>query len=146
MKPVYNWDEKLPPYCICCAQLRPTLCDPLDCSPPGSCPWGFSRILEWVAMPFSRGSSQCRDRTQVSCIVGRFFTIWITREAPSSLEELLKWKIYDPESHNIVAKMSKIQLKHTHKEPGKSQMRRDNQQVSVPRLCLCWNYLTRILK
>ena len=39
------------------------------------------RILEWVAMPFSRGSSQPRDQTQVSCIAGRFFTIWATREA-----------------------------------------------------------------
>ena len=41
----------------------------------------FSRILKWVAIPFSRGSSQPRDRTQVSCISGRFFTTWATREA-----------------------------------------------------------------
>ena len=40
-----------------------------------------TRILEWVAFPFSRGSSQCRDRTQVSSIAGRFFTRWSTREA-----------------------------------------------------------------
>ena len=40
-----------------------------------------AKILEWVAIPFSRGSSQARDWTQVSCIVGRFFTIWATREA-----------------------------------------------------------------
>ena len=40
-----------------------------------------ARILEWVAMPSSRGSSQPRDRTQVSCFVGRFFTVWATREA-----------------------------------------------------------------
>ena len=40
-----------------------------------------ARILEWVAMPSSRGSSQPRDRTQVSCIAGGFFTIWATREA-----------------------------------------------------------------
>ena len=39
------------------------------------------RILEWVAFPFSRGSSQPRDRTQVSCIAGGFFTSWATREA-----------------------------------------------------------------
>ena len=37
--------------------------------------------LEWVAYPFSRGSSQFRDQTQVSCIAGRFFTSWATREA-----------------------------------------------------------------
>ena len=42
---------------------------------------GSPRILEWVAYPFSRGSSQPRDQTQVSCIAGRFFTSWATREA-----------------------------------------------------------------
>ena len=40
-----------------------------------------ARILEWVAMPSSRGSSQLRDWTQVSCVAGEFFTIWATREA-----------------------------------------------------------------
>ena len=40
----------------------------------------FSRILEWVAFPFSRGPSQPRDQTQVSCIVGRFFSSWGTRK------------------------------------------------------------------
>ena len=40
-----------------------------------------SRILEWVAIPFSRGSSRSRDQTQVSCIAGRFFTIRATRKA-----------------------------------------------------------------
>ena len=40
-----------------------------------------ARILEWVAIPFSRGSSWPRDWTLVSCIAGRFFTIWATREA-----------------------------------------------------------------
>ena len=42
-----------------------------------------ARILEWVAVPFSRGSSQSRDQTQVSHIAGRFFTIWATKEAIS---------------------------------------------------------------
>ena len=53
-----------------------TLCDPVDCNPPGSSVHGIlqARILEWVAMPSSRGSSRPRDRTQVSCIAGRFFT------------------------------------------------------------------------
>ena len=41
-----------------------------------------SRILEWVAFPFSGESSQPRDWTQVSCIVGGFFTSWATKEAP----------------------------------------------------------------
>ena len=54
-----------------------TLCDLMDCSPPGSSVMGIlqTRILEWVAMPSSRGSSQLRDWTQVSCIAGGFFTI-----------------------------------------------------------------------
>ena len=49
-------------------------------SPPGSNVYGIlqARILEWVAaIPFSRGSSWSRDQTQVSCIAGRFFTIWV---------------------------------------------------------------------
>ena len=61
-----------------------TLCDPMNCSPPGSSVHGILqvRILERVAIPFSRGSSQPRDGTQVSRIAGIFFTIWATREAP----------------------------------------------------------------
>ena len=60
-----------------------TFCDPMDCSPPGSSVHGIlqARILEWVAMPSSRGSSQARDWTQVSCTAGGLFTIWTTREA-----------------------------------------------------------------
>ena len=57
-------------------QLYPTLCNPMDYSPPGSSVHESlqARILEWAAIPFSRGSSQPRDQTQVSCIAGRFFT------------------------------------------------------------------------
>ena len=53
-----------------CAQLCLTLCDPKDCVPPGSSVHGLSqaRVLEWVSMPFSRGSSQPGDETQSSCI------------------------------------------------------------------------------
>ena len=62
-------------------QPRLTLCDAKDCSPPGSSVLGIlqTRILEWVAMPSSRGSSQSKDRTQVSCIAGIFFTVLATR-------------------------------------------------------------------
>ena len=61
-----------------------TLCDPMDCSLPGSSVHGIfqARVLEWVATSFSRGSSRPRDRTWVSRIAGRCFTIWATREAP----------------------------------------------------------------
>ena len=69
--------------CVCrVTQSCPTLCDPTNCSPPRSSVHGISqpRTLEWVAIPFSRRSSQPRDRTHVSCIAGRFFTIWAIRE------------------------------------------------------------------
>ena len=61
----------------------PTLWDPMDYSPPGSSAHGIlqARILELVAISFSRESSQPRDRTWVSCIAGRFITIWTTGEA-----------------------------------------------------------------
>ena len=61
-------------------QSCPTLCDPMDCSPPGFFVRGIlqARILEWVAIPFSRGSSWPRDQTRVSHIAGRFFTNWTT--------------------------------------------------------------------
>ena len=58
-------------------QLCLTLCDPMDYTVYGILQ---ARILEWVAFPFSRGSSQPRDQTQVSCIAGGFFTSWATRE------------------------------------------------------------------
>ena len=63
-----------------------TLCDPMDCSPPGSYVHGIvqARILEWVDILFSRGSSQPRDWTWVSSIAGRLFTVWATREAPNT--------------------------------------------------------------
>ena len=59
------------------AQSCPTLSDPMDCSPPGSSVHGIlqARILEWVAVPSSRGSSQPRNRTWVSYIESRFFTL-----------------------------------------------------------------------
>ena len=62
------------------SQLCPTVCDLMDCSLPGFSVHGIfqARILEWVAIPFSRGSSQPRDWTWVSCTVGRFFTVWAT--------------------------------------------------------------------
>ena len=59
-----------------------TLCDPMDCSSPGSSIHGIFQaiVLEWVAISFSGGSSRSRDQTQVSRIVDRHFTFWITKE------------------------------------------------------------------
>ena len=58
------------------AQLCPTLWDPMDCSLPGSSIHGifYARVLEWVSISFSRGSSQAKDQTWVSHIAGRRFT------------------------------------------------------------------------
>ena len=62
------------------AQSCLTLCDPMDGSLPGSANHGIfrARLLEWAAISFSRGSSQTRDRTRVSCIADRRFTVWAT--------------------------------------------------------------------
>ena len=59
------------------AQSCPTLCSPMDCSLPGSSVHGIcqARVLEWIAISFSRGSSQPRDQTRVSRIVDRRFTV-----------------------------------------------------------------------
>ena len=66
-----------PERCTCvCAQSCPTLCDPIDCSPPGSSVHSIlqARMLEWVAIPFSRGSSWPGDWTHISCTAHGFFT------------------------------------------------------------------------
>ena len=69
------------PMCMCVKspQSYLTLCNPMDCSPPGSSVQGIlqARILEWAVMPLSRASSRPRDWTWVSC-----FTIWAAREGP----------------------------------------------------------------
>ena len=68
-------------------QLCATLRDPMDGSLPGSDVHGIFqvRILEWVAMPFSRGSSWSRAWTWVSHIAGRFFTVWAKRESQTAV-------------------------------------------------------------
>ena len=72
------------------AQSCPILCDSMDYRVHGILQ---ARILEWVAVPFSRGSSQSKGRTQVSRIAGRFFTSWATREAQEYGSE---WPIPSP--------------------------------------------------
>ena len=72
------------------AQSCLTLCDPMDCSLPGSSIHGvfLARVLAWVAVAFSGGSSRPRDRTQVSHIAGRRVTLWATKEAHPTLKTL----------------------------------------------------------
>ena len=62
------------------AQSCLALCNPMDYTVPGTLQ---ARILEWIAFPFLRGSSQPRDQTKVSCIASGLFTNWARREAPS---------------------------------------------------------------
>ena len=92
-----------------------TLCNPVDCSLPGSSNHGIlqARILEWVAISFSMGSSWPRDQTQVSRIAGRSFTLWATREARvctyvlfiflstylSIYQSICKWWLWEINSH-----------------------------------------------
>ena len=70
--------------CFCClvTQSCPTLCDPMDCSPPGSSVHGIlqARILGWVAISFSREFYWPRDWTTSPALEGGFFTTWATRE------------------------------------------------------------------
>ena len=76
-------------------QSCPTLCDPMDCSLTGSCIYGIfqARVLEWVAISSSRGSSWPRHGTQVFHIAGRHFTIWATNSvqfSPSAVSNSLQ--------------------------------------------------------
>ena len=65
------------------------------------CPWDFqARVLEWVTISFSRGSSWPRDQTQVSCIAGRRFTLWATREASVFSEYTEKNKLHSRRTGN----------------------------------------------
>ena len=122
-------------------QSCPTLCDPMDCSPPGSSVHGIlqARILEWVACPFSKGSSQPRDRTCISRIAGRFFTIWATREAPD------KGKSWETESQPDC-----------HRHEGSTGVKKERQGQSVLRfqallllnlliLKMCWGSLVNYI-
>ena len=76
-------------------QLCPTLCNPMDCSPPG---FFQASILEWVAMPSSSGSSPPRDGTCIYhiCSTGRFFTTSTTWEAPSTQQKTHGTKLQRP--------------------------------------------------
>ena len=84
--PVTWWERTVSQKQMGRKEVVKLLRDPVDCSLPGSSIHGIlqARILEWVAISFSRGSSPPRDRTQVSCIAGRRFTLWATRKAHPS--------------------------------------------------------------
>ena len=101
LSPVFESEVK-----VFVAQLRPILCKPMDRTPPGFSVHGIlqARILEWVAISSSRGSSQRRNWTQVSWIADRFFTIWSIREVPKSLNPAMTelWKTSTTHPHWVV--------------------------------------------
>ena len=89
----------------------------MDRSLPGSALHGIlqARVLEWVAVSFSRGSSQPRDRTQVSLIPGRRFNLWATREASSAFVLAHRHEIWYNSFGSLFKHLWKKGLKHTHK-------------------------------
>ena len=90
--PAYLWVSEVIQSCL-------TLCNPVDCRPPGSSIHGFSqtRILEWVAISFSKGIFVTQDQIQISLIAGRLFSIWATRDVWSNIipdvQQVCFWKI-----------------------------------------------------
>ena len=94
------------------AQSSPTLYDPVDCGPLGSSIQGIlqARILEWVAISFSRGSPRPRDQTQVSRIAGRCFKLWATREAQSEKKGMPK-NVQTTTTIALISHASKVILK-----------------------------------
>ena len=87
--------------CCLLAKSCPTVCDPVDCSPPGSSVHGIlqARILEWIAMSFSRGFSWPRDQTHISCIGRRAL---FTTEPPEKAHSVLFWMLKTTASHSII--------------------------------------------
>ena len=79
---------------VSCSVLSNSFETSMDCSSPGSSVHGIlqARILEWVTISFSKGSSQPRDQTLVPCIAGRFFTVWATREATTNFQK--EWMVF----------------------------------------------------
>ena len=84
-----HFQALLKSYCYCLVSKScPTLCNPVDYSPPGSSVYGVlqAKILEWVTILFSRGSSPPRDQTQISCIAGRLFITESSGKHPWKVE------------------------------------------------------------
>ena len=83
--------------CVLLTQSCRTLYSPMVCSPPGSSVHGIlqARILEWVAILFSKAASQPRDQTWVSHIAGTFFTVWATKEDPDDGDSKVHFNFRD---------------------------------------------------
>ena len=90
------------------AQSCLTLCNLTGCNPPGFSFYGIlqGRILQWVAIPFSRGSSRPKDQSQVSCITGRFFYSLSNQRRPISLKrgQMSKRDTFGGRIHDLITK------------------------------------------
>ena len=109
-------------------QSCPTVCNPMEHRPLGSSVHGIlqARILEWVAILFSRGYSLLRDRTCVSCIAGRFFTTRATREAANHIfDKGFLYKVHK----KLFKKQTSIIRQTTHFKMGKRFKYSHRQQI-----------------
>ena len=119
-------------------QLYPALCNPMDCSPPGSSVCGIlqARILECVAMPFSRGSSRPRDQTWISCVTGILFTV-----EPLGKPQLRSNSMVKSYSESISSKFrNKTRtftltaiIQHSFESPSHSNQRRNKRNTNLKR-------------
>ena len=119
------------------AQSWQTLCDPMDCTLQDSSVHGIFQagVLEWVAISFSRGSSQPRDRTQVSCIPGRCFTIW-EWECDDQFEDLHHFVEEGSPRCWLAAKLSQWHGSQCGEQRGAVSMRNRDQPLACLRLVL----------
>ena len=110
----------------------------MDCSLPGSTIHGIfqARVLEWVAISFSRGSSWPRDRTQISCIAGRCLTIWATRKAREGHSNPLQYSsLENPMDRGAWATVHRVTKSHRWLK-SLSTHKRNIQIRSVTQSCL----------
>ena len=137
--------------CVLVTQLCLTLCNLTNCSPPGFSVPGIlqARILEWIAIPFSRGSSRPRDRTLVSCTASRFFTIWDTGKSHYNLITSFKTPFFIYRHHVLKYWDFNIQMGGGHRSvhyttlqtllqdsESQAQWPRENMTVSPGQECL----------
>jgi len=108
----------------------PTLCNPRDLACQAPLPLEFSR-QEWVAIPFSRGSSWPRDRTWFSCIAGRFFTNWATREECLVLKNWCFWTVVLEKTLESSLDSKEIKLVHPKGNPSWIFIRRADAEAPI---------------
>ena len=120
----------------------PTVCNPMDCSPPGSSVHGIlqARILEWVAISLSREPSWPRDGTHVSCIAGRFLRRWATPVLYwNGTTAVLKGAIF------ALGRQNPVCFVHMPEWLGKSEAHISTYSASILNICLIQNHFPKLL-